>query len=336
MAKSDKEREMTSEKVLEVKDLKTYFFTSHGVVKAVDGVSFELKEGETLGLVGESGCGKTITCQSILRLVPAPAGRIVGGEIILEGENVLSKSEKEMARIRGWKVSMILQDPMASLNPVLTIGNQVAEPVKIHQRLAPQLVWEKVKEMLRLVRIPSPEIRMREYPHQMSGGMRQRVVGAIMLSCQPRLLIADEPTTSLDVTIQAQYIKLLKELQQQQKFAMIVVTHDLGIVAKICDRVAVMYAGKIVENGDVRDIFYNPAHPYTKALLGSLPKIYEREDRLNTIEGQPPELHALPPGCSFSPRCFEAQDICQREYPPRSVIKDGHLVHCWLRASEKG
>ncbi len=327
---------MALEKVLEVKDLRTHFFTSRGVVKAVDGVSFELKEGETLGLVGESGCGKTITCQSVLRLVPAPAGRIVGGEILLEGENLLSKSEKEMARIRGWKVSMILQDPMASLNPVLTIGAQVAEPVRIHQRLAPRLVWEKAREMLRLVRIPSPEVRMKEYPHQMSGGMRQRVVGAIMLSCQPRLLIADEPTTSLDVTIQAQYLRLLKELQQQQKFALIVVTHDLGIVAKICDRVAVMYAGKIVENGDVRDIFYHPAHPYTKALLGSLPKIYEREERLSTIEGQPPELHDLPQGCSFSPRCSVAQDLCQREYPPQSVIRDGHRVHCWLCVSGKG
>ncbi len=327
---------MTSENVLEVKDLKTYFFTSRGTVKAVDGVSFKLKEGETLGLVGESGCGKTMTCQSIMRLVPAPAGRTVGGEINLEGQNLLSKSEKEMARVRGNKISMILQDPMASLNPVLTIGDQVAEPVRIHQRLARKLVWEKAKEMLGRVKIPSPEVRMREFPHQMSGGMRQRVVGAIMLSCQPRLLIADEPTTSLDVTIQAQYIKLLGELQEQQNFALIVVTHDLGIVAKICDRVAVMYAGRIVENGDVRDIFYNPSHPYTKALLNSLPKVYEREERLHTIEGQPPELHDLPPGCSFAPRCAEAREICEREYPPQSNIKDGHVVSCWLCTSRKG
>jgi oligopeptide/dipeptide ABC transporter ATP-binding protein len=327
---------MTAEKVLEVKDLQTYFFTSRGTVKAVDGVSFELKEGETLGLVGESGCGKTMTCQSIMRLVPAPAGRTVGGEIKLEGQNLLSKSEKEMAHIRGNKISMILQDPMASLNPVLTIGDQVAEPVKIHQKLSRHLVWEKAREMLARVKIPSPEVRMREYPHQMSGGMRQRVVGAIMLSCQPRLLIADEPTTSLDVTIQAQYIKLLKELQEQQNFALIVVTHDLGIVAKICDRVAVMYAGKIVENGDVRDIFYNPSHPYTQALLNSLPKVYKKEERLNTIEGQPPELHALPPGCSFAPRCAEAHEECLREYPPQSVVKDGHFVSCWLCNSSKG
>ena len=333
---SKEQREMTSENLLELNDLKTYFFTSRGVVKAVDGVSFTIKEAETLGLVGESGCGKTITCLSILRLVPAPAGRIVGGEIIFEGENLLSMSEKEMRNIRGRKISMILQDPMVSLNPVFTVGDQVAEPVRIHQKLTPRLVWEKVKEMLTLVRIPSPEVRMKEYPHQMSGGMRQRIVGAMVLSCQPRLLIADEPTTSLDVTIQAQFLKLLKEIQQQQNLAMIMVTHDLGIVAKVCDRVAVMYAGKIVEIGGVRDIFYSPAHPYTKALLGSLPKMDVKEERLYTIEGQPPELHDLPPGCSFSPRCPHVEEICKQEYPPQSIIKDGHLVNCWLCASRKG
>ena len=333
---SKEQREMTSENLLELNDLKTYFFTSRGVVKAVDGVSFTIKEAETLGLVGESGCGKTITCLSILRLVPAPAGRIVGGEIIFEGENLLSMSEKEMRNIRGRKISMILQDPMVSLNPVFTVGDQVAEPVRIHQKLTPRLVWEKVKEMLTLVRIPSPEVRMKEYPHQMSGGMRQRIVGAMVLSCQPRLLIADEPTTSLDVTIQAQFLKLLKEIQQQQNLAMIMVTHDLGIVAKVCDRVAVMYAGKIVEIGGVRDIFYSPAHPYTKALLGSLPKMDVKKERLYTIEGQPPELHDLPPGCSFSPRCPHVEEICKQEYPPQSIIKDGHLVNCWLCASRKG
>jgi oligopeptide/dipeptide ABC transporter ATP-binding protein len=328
-------QKISSGNVLEVKDLKTYFFTSRGVVKAVDGVSFELKEGETLGLVGESGCGKTITCLSILRLVPGPAGRIVGGEVILDGEDLLSKSEKAMRRIRGKKVSMILQDPMVSLNPVLTIGDQMAEPVRIHQKLTRRLVWEKVKEMLRLMSIPSPEIRIREYPHQMSGGMRQRVVGGIALSCQPRVLIADEPTTSLDVTIQAQYLRLLKEVQQKENVAMIMVTHDLGIVAKVCDRVAVMYAGKIVECGDVREIFYRAAHPYTKALLGSLPKMEERQEKLYTIEGQPPELHALPPGCSFAPRCLDVQEICKQEYPPQAIIKDGHYTSCWLFAARK-
>ena len=333
--KSETERKMSSENLLEVKDLKTHFFTSRGVVKAVDGVSFGLKEGETLGLVGESGCGKTITCLSILRLVPAPAGQIVGGEIIFEGEDLVSKTENEMRRIRGRKISMILQDPMVSLNPLYTVGAQVAEPVKLHQKLSPRPAWEKATEMLALVKIPSPEVRMKEYPHQMSGGMRQRVVGAMMLSCQPRLLIADEPTTSLDVTIQAQFLKLLKELQQQQNLALIIVTHDLGIIAKVCDRVAVMYAGRIVETGDVREIFYSTAHPYTKALLGSLPKMGVKEERLYTIEGQPPELHDLPPGCSFSPRCPDAREICTQEYPPQFIIKDGHLVNCWLFASGK-
>jgi oligopeptide/dipeptide ABC transporter ATP-binding protein len=332
--KSEKQK-ISSGNVLEVKDLKTYFFTGRGVVKAVDGVSFEIKEGETLGLVGESGCGKTITCLSILRLVPGPAARIVGGEVVLDGEDLLSKSEKDMRRIRGKKISMILQDPMVSLNPVFTIGDQMAEPVRIHQKLSRRLVWGKVKEMLRLMSIPSPEIRIREYPHQMSGGMRQRVVGGIALSCEPRLLIADEPTTSLDVTIQAQYLRLLKQVQQKEKLAMLMVTHDLGIVAKVCDRVAVMYAGKIVECGDVREIFYRPAHPYTKALLGSLPKMEERQGKLYTIEGQPPELHDLPPGCSFAPRCPDVPEICRQEYPPQSIIKDDHCSSCWLSAARK-
>lgn len=302
------------------------------MVKAVDGINFSLKEGETLGLVGESGCGKSITCLSILRLVPRPAGRIVGGEIIFQGENLLSKSEKEMTHIRGKRISMILQDPMVSLNPVFTIGDQVAEPVRIHQKLARKLVWEKVIEMLTLMKIPSPEIRIKEYPHQMSGGMRQRIVGAMVLSCRPRLLIADEPTTSLDVTIQAQLLRLLKEIQQRENLSTIIVTHDLGIVAKICDRLAVMYAGKIVESGDVREIFCSPAHPYTKALLGSLPKMDVKEDRLYAIEGQPPELHCLPPGCSFAPRCPDAKEICKQEYPPQFIIKDDHCVNCWLFA----
>ncbi len=321
---------MSSGNVIEVKDLKTYFFTSRGVVKAVDGVSFGVKEGETLGLVGESGCGKSITCLSILRLVPKPAGRIVGGEIIFDGEDLLSKNEREMRQIRGKRISMILQDPMTSLNPVFTIGDQVAEPVRIHQRLDKLMVWEKVKEMLRLVRIPSPEVRMREYPHQMSGGMRQRIAGAMVLSCQPRVLIADEPTTSLDVTIQAQFLRLLKEIQQQSNLSMIVVTHDFGIVAKVCDRLAVMYAGRIVESAPVRELFNNPVHPYTNALLNSLPKMEVKMDKLYSIEGQPPELHALPPGCSFAPRCPEAKDICTQEYPPQSAVKEGHYVSCWL------
>ena len=225
---------------------------------------------------------------------------------------------------------MILQDPMTSLNPVFTIGDQVSEPLRIHRGLSGQSLWDTVKEMLRLVRIPAPEVRMREYPHQMSGGMRQRIVGAMVLSSQPGLLIADEPTTSLDVTIQAQVLDLLKDIQQQFNVAMILVTHDVGIVANYCDRVAVMYAGRIVESAPVRDIFSNPSHPYTRALLNSLPNMELNVDRLDSIEGQPPELHALPPGCPFAVRCSEAMDICREEYPPSTVVSDGHHMSCWL------
>ena len=321
---------ISNHNTLEVHDLKTYFYTSRGVVKAVDGVSFELKKGETLGLVGESGCGKSITCLSVMRLVPRPAGRIVGGRVLLEGEDLLKKSEKEMTRIRGRRITMILQDPMMSLNPLFTIGEQVAEPIRIHQKLGKLAVWEKVVEMLRLVRIPSPEVRMREYPHQMSGGMRQRISGAMTLSCQPDILIADEPTTALDLTIQAQFLSLLKEIQQQANLTMIVVTHDFGIIARVCDRVAVMYAGKIVESAVTRELFNNSIHPYTIALLNSLPKMEVKVDRLYSIEGQPPELHALPPGCSFSPRCPHVMEVCLKDYPPPKEITSGHYAGCWL------
>jgi len=316
--------------ILEVQDLKTYFYTSRGVVKAVDGVSFGLKKGETLGLVGESGCGKSITCFSIIRLVPRPAGRIVGGRVLLEGEDLLAKSEKEMTRIRGRRITMILQDPMMSLNPLFAIGEQIAEPIRIHQKLGKLAVWEKVIEMLRLVRIPSPEVRMREYPHQMSGGMRQRISGAMTLSCQPDILIADEPTTALDLTIQAQFLSLLKEIQEQANLSMIVVTHDFGIIARVCERVAVMYAGKIVESALTRELFNNPIHPYTIALLNSLPKMEVKVDRLYSIEGQPPELHALPPGCSFSPRCPQVMEVCWKDYPAPKEITSGHYASCWL------
>jgi oligopeptide/dipeptide ABC transporter ATP-binding protein len=324
------EKKMNSRNILEVKDLKTHFFTRRGVVKAVDGVSFQLKEGETLGLVGESGCGKSVTCFSVIGLVEKPAGRIVGGEILFNREDLLLKSEKEMDQIRGEKISMILQDPMTSLNPLFTIGYQVAEPIRIHQNLDKQNVWGKVIEMLKRVRIPSPEVRMREYPHQMSGGMRQRIVGAMVLSCQPQLLIADEPTTSLDVTIQAQFLKLLKEIQQQSNIAMIVVTHDFGIVARACDRVAVMYAGKIVESASTMELFDNPTHPYTRALMNSLPKMGKKVEKLYSIEGQPPDLHTLPPGCGFAPRCSEVLEICRQEYPPQSMVREEHTMSCWL------
>jgi len=321
---------ISNDNILVVQDLKTYFYTSRGVVKAVDGVSFELKKGETLGLVGESGCGKSITCFSIIRLVPPPAGHIVGGKVLLHGEDLLIKSEKEMTRIRGSRITMILQDPMMSLNPLFTIGEQIAEPIRYHQKLGKLEVWEKVKEMLRLVHIPSPEVRMGEYPHQMSGGMRQRISGAMTLSCQPEILIADEPTTALDVTIQAQFLSLLKEIQQKVNLSMIVVTHDFGIVARICDRVAVMYAGKIVESAETRELFNNPAHPYTVALLNSLPKMEEKVDKLYSIEGQPPELHALPPGCSFAPRCPQVKEICLRDFPSQKEITLDHYASCWL------
>lgn len=321
------------EKILEVKDLKTHFFTRSGVVKAVDGVSFTVNKGETLGLVGESACGKTITCLSILRLVPQPAGKIVGGEIIMDGVDLLKMTDKEMQNVRGEQVSMILQDPMTSLNPVFTVGKQVAWPIKQHQKgIRRRDIWEKVKEMLAKVKIPSPEVRMLEFPHQMSGGMRQRIIGAMSLSCQPKLLIADEPTTALDVTVQAQFLDLIKSIQIEDDLAMIMVTHDFGIVANVCDRVAVMYAGKIVENAPIRDLFNNPKHPYTVALMDSLPKMEEDLEMLYSIEGQPPDLRQPIPGCSFAPRCEHAMDICTQESPATTGIKDVHTVSCWLTA----
>jgi oligopeptide/dipeptide ABC transporter ATP-binding protein len=265
-----------------------------------------------------------------MRLVPEPAGRIVSGEIIMAGEDLLSKSEREMRQIRGKRISMILQDPMTSLNPVFTVGYQVGVPIMLHQRLDKKAVREKVKEMLLKVSIPSPEVRMGEYPHQMSGGMRQRIVGAMALSCQPQLLIADEPTTALDVTIQAQFLRLLKEIQQASKLSMIVVTHDFGIVAKVCDRVAVMYAGKVVECASIRNLFRNPSHPYTVALLDSLPKMDKKVRKLYAIEGQPPDLANLPPGCSFASRCSQATEICKKEPPVQSRVGDGHTISCWL------
>jgi oligopeptide/dipeptide ABC transporter ATP-binding protein len=316
--------------VLEARDVKTYFFTRKGVVKAVDGVSFKVAKGETLGIVGESGSGKSITCLSILKLVPAPAGRTVAGQILLNGQDLVTKSEREMRHIRGRDISMILQDPMQSLNPVFTIGDLVSEPMRLHQKLNGKILKQRVVEMLGRVKIPSPETRIKEYPHQMSGGMRQRIVGAIALSCQPQLLIADEPTTALDVTIQAQFLQLLKEIQEDSKLSMIVVTHDFGIVAKICDRVAVMYAGKIVEQAPIRDLFNNPRHPYTVALMNSLPQMEKRVKRLFSIEGQPPDLMNLPAGCSFAPRCERAMDVCREEYPHQTDIGPGHTLSCWL------
>ncbi|MCS7207386.1 MAG: ABC transporter ATP-binding protein [Dehalococcoidia bacterium] len=316
--------------VLRVRDLRTYFYTRWGVVKAVDGVSFDLHRGETLGIVGESGSGKSVTVLSIMRLVPSPPGRIVGGEVLLDGENLLTLPEREMQKVRGKRIALILQDPMTSLNPVLSIGDQVMEAIRIHQKLPnKRSLVERAVQVLKQVRIPAAEVRMRDYPHQLSGGMRQRVVGAIAISCEPTVLIADEPTTSLDATIQAQYLRLLKEIQQETGLSIIFITHDFGIVAKMCDTVAVMYAGRIVEKGDVRRIFNSPAHPYTKALLASVPKMEEDVERLYSIPGQPPVLHNLPPGCPFAPRCVYVQERCRREYPPRVEVAPGHTAACW-------
>jgi oligopeptide/dipeptide ABC transporter ATP-binding protein len=304
------------------------------VVRAVDGVSFALGAGETLGLVGESGSGKTTTCLSIVGLLPR-AARIVGGSVVFEGEELTAKSQRELRRIRGRRIAVILQDPMASLNPLFTIFRQVAEPAFFHQRLRGRSLRDRVQHLLRAVRIPSPEWRMREYPHQMSGGMRQRIVGAIALAGGPSLVIADEPTTNLDVTIQAQYLDLLKDIQRETGVALIFVTHNLGIVARMCDRVAVMYAGKIIEQAPVRELFDAPKHPYTRALVGSVPRLGSKEP-LYAIPGQPPNLASRPPGCAFHPRCPEAQPRCTSEEPAEVHLGDGSVARCWLlkRAEE--
>jgi len=316
--------------VLEVADLQTHFFSFGGarVVRAVDRVSFTLGEGETLGLVGESGCGKTTTCLSIVGLLPR-AARIVGGRVMFEGEDLTLKSQRELRRIRGRRIAVILQDPMASLNPLFTIFRQVAEPAFFHQHLRGRTLRARVQHLLRAVRIPSPEWRMREYPHQMSGGMRQRIVGAIALAGGPRVVIADEPTTNLDVTIQAQYLDLLKDIQRQTGVALIFVTHNLGIVAKMCDRVAVMYAGKIVEQAPVRQLFDAPRHPYTRALLGAVPRLGSKEP-LYAIAGQPPNLASLPAGCAFHPRCPDALPRCPAEEPKEFEAAPGQISRCWL------
>jgi oligopeptide/dipeptide ABC transporter ATP-binding protein len=318
--------------LLEVKDLATHFVSARGarVVRAVDEVSFSLNAGETLGIVGESGSGKTTLALSILRLL-APAARIVSGEVLFEGEDLLKKSPGEMRRIRGKRIAMILQDPMASLNPLFSIGDQVSEPIRVHEGVARGRAWTRARELLRAVRISAPEERVNEYPHQMSGGMRQRIVGAIAISCEPSLLIADEPTTSLDVTIQAQYLNLLRELQRAHHLALIFITHNLGIVAKMCDQVAVMYAGKMVEAGPVRRIFNAPAHPYTEALLSSIPRLSDTGARLTAIDGQPPDLAAPPKGCAFHPRCPKVIERCRDEVPPAFTAMDGQVARCWLQ-----
>jgi oligopeptide/dipeptide ABC transporter ATP-binding protein len=315
--------------LLEVEDLRSYFFTRKGVVKAVDGISFYVREGETFGIVGESGCGKTVTGLSLLRLLPEPAGQIVSGKIVLDGKDLLDLSKKEMRGYRGRVISMILQDPMTSLNPVYTIGDQIAEAVKRHQGLRDEKVTEEVISALTLLKIPSPEVILGDYPFQLSGGMRQRVVGAIAMSCHPRLLIADEPTTALDATIQAQYIALFKDVQKKTNVSIIFITHDFGVVANMCHRVAVMYAGKILETATTREIFKEPRHPYTNALMNSVPRLDQKDKRLYSIEGQPPSLRDLPPGCRFYARCPIAEDACRRKEPTEVEVSEGHFVSCW-------
>ena len=315
--------------ILQVNDLHTYFFNRRGVTKAVDGITFTLRQGETLGIVGESGCGKTMTALSLLGLVPRPAARIVSGEIILDGEDLTKKSEEEMRKIRGRKISMILQDPQTSLNPVFSIGNQVIEALGISEKTNRKSMFNRAVESLRSVRVAAPESRMNDYPHQMSGGMKQRVIGAISMASSPNVIIADEPTTALDVTIQLQYLNLLKDIQQETGMAIIFITHDFGIVARMCDRVAVMYAGRIVESADVRSLFNKPSHPYTQALINSVPQM-DRTDRLFSIDGQPPALWDLPEGCRFAERCEHARPQCHQEYPGVLPAGEDHVASCWM------
>ncbi len=317
--------------LLEVKNLETHFPTRAGIVRAVNGVSFYLDTGELLGVVGESGCGKSITALSIMRLI-APPGKIVGGEITFDGRNLLKLSDAEMRQLRGDDIAMIFQDPMTSLNPLMKIGAQIAEPLRLHLNMSKSDAWATAERLMQDVRIPAPGRRLRQYPHEMSGGMRQRIVGAIGISCEPRLLIADEPTTSLDLTIQAQYLNLLRDLQREHGLALIFITHNLGIVAKMCDQLAVMYAGRVVEQGPVSRIFNTPAHPYTRALLGSIPRMTDNREHLTAIEGQPPDLAALPPGCAFAPRCPMAFARCRLEAPPEVAVDEGRTARCWLAA----
>ncbi|MCX7365792.1 MAG: ABC transporter ATP-binding protein [Alphaproteobacteria bacterium] len=325
---------MTSETVLEVRDLHTHFFLRRGVVKAVDGVSFALRRGEVLGLVGESGCGKSLTALSVMRLLPKGGARTIKGEVLLDGENILEHTPAKMREIRGRRISMVLQDPQTSLNPVFSIGDQLREAI-LRRKRAPYTrasraeVTREAVAALRRVEIAAPEQRLDQYPHQMSGGMKQRVVGAIAISGEPGVLIADEPTTALDVTIQLQYLKLLKRLQAETGMAILFITHDFGVVGRMCDRVAVMYAGRIVECGPVRQIFEAPSHPYTRALIASVPTMSGPVGRLATIEGQPPSLMDLPVGCRFASRCSLAEQRCLDVYPDTVRVGEEHTADCW-------
>ncbi len=323
--------------LLDVKELSTVFYTDRGVVRAVDGVSFSVEPGKTIGIVGESGCGKSVTALSVMRLVSQPPGRIVSGTIIFDGRDLLTLGEREMQDIRGNAISMIFQDPMTSLNPVFTVGDQIAEAVLLHRKVARREALEIAETMLQQVGIPDPHRRIREYPHQLSGGMRQRVMTAMALSCEPRLIIADEPTTALDVTIQAQILALLESLQEQHRMSIIMITHNLGVVAEIADKVLVMYAGQVMEENTVKGLFANPSHPYTKGLLASIPKMRPEKKgwRLPTIPGSVPDLIALPPGCRFKNRCPDRFERCEH-LPDVVDLGGGHRVRCWkYQLSEK-
>jgi oligopeptide/dipeptide ABC transporter ATP-binding protein len=315
--------------LLEVKNLQTYFDTDGGVAKAVDGVSYEVNKGETLGLVGESGCGKSVSALSIMQLIPEPPGKIVGGEVWFKGRNLLTLEEKAMRSVRGNEIAMIFQEPMTSLNPVFTCGNQIEEAIFQHQKLGGKEAKARALEMLRRVGIPAPEQRYAEYPHQLSGGMRQRVMIAMALSCNPSLLIADEPTTALDVTVQAQILELMMRLQDEMGMAVILITHDLGVIAEVADRVAVMYAGKVVEQAPMRELFHNPKHPYTIGLLNSIPRLAQNTERLQAIEGMVPPATHYPKGCRFSTRCKFADAQCVEKEPLLESIAERHAVACW-------
>lgn len=317
--------------LLEVKGLKTRFFTEDGVVHAVNGISYELEEGEALGIVGESGCGKTVSVLSVMRLIPEPPGKIVGGEVLFEGRDIMKMDMEEVRRVRGNKIAMVFQDPMTSLNPVLTVGRQIDEALELHMGMDKRQARKRTIELLEMVGIPEAAERADDYPHQFSGGMRQRVMIAMALSCNPRILIADEPTTALDVTIQAQIVDLVKRLRDEIGMAIIWITHDLGVVAGLAERIIVMYAGYIIERASVKDVYGDPRHPYTIGLLGSVPRLDEaRKRRLFSMRGLPPDLIDLPPGCPFAPRCDYVIDRCWEEMPPLEPVNLNHEIACWV------
>lgn len=328
---------MSDEVILQVRNLKAYFKLDEGLLKAVDGVSFDLRRGETLGIVGESGSGKSVTNLAVMKLIPTPPGRIAGGEVLYKGKDIIKMTDEEIRQIRGNKISMIFQDPMTSLNPFLRISTQMIETIVLHQKVSPKEARDKAIEMLKLAGIPAAEKRIDQYPHQFSGGMRQRVMIAMALSCNPEVLIADEPTTALDVTIQAQILDLIKDLSQRLGTAVILITHSLGVVAGMCDMINVMYAGRVVERGSTDDIFKGPKHPYTVGLIESVPRLDKehKAQKLFSIPGQPPNVINLPDCCPFYPRCSKVMDICRTKYPPEKTLGHNRTVSCWLYAEEK-